>query len=42
MAPVDIDILVYAEEEFEKRKDSFSMPVYWAAREGNVLYEYHR
>jgi predicted nucleotidyltransferase len=40
--PVDIDILVYAEEEFEKRKDWCSTPVYWATREGKVLYEYHQ
>lgn len=39
--PVDVDILLYAESEFEKRKDWCSTPVYWAVREGKVLYERH-
>lgn len=34
-----VDILVYSEEEFEKRRGWRSTPVYWAAREGKVLYE---
>lgn len=38
--PVDVDILVYTEEEFDKRKNWCSTPVYWAAREGKVLYEH--
>ena len=37
--PLDVDILVYSEIEFEQRKDWCSTPVYWAAREGKVLYE---
>lgn len=37
--PVDVDILLYAEHEFEKRKEWCSTPVYWAVREGRVLYE---
>lgn len=34
-----VDILVYSEAEFEKRRDWCSTPVYWAAREGRVVYE---
>lgn len=36
---VDVDLLVYTEREFEQRKNWCSTPVYWAAREGRVLYE---
>lgn len=36
---VDVDVLVYSESEYEKRKDWCSTPVYWAAREGKVVYE---
>jgi len=38
--PVDVDILLYATEEFEKRQNWCSSPVYWASREGKVLYEH--
>lgn len=36
---VGVDILVYSGNEFEKRKDWPSTALYWAAREGKVLYE---
>lgn len=36
---VGIDILLMTESEFEKKRDWWSTPVYWAAREGKVLYE---
>jgi len=36
---VDVDVLVYSESEFEKRKNWCSTPVFWAVREGKVLYE---
>ncbi len=35
-----VDILVYSEDEFEKRRDWCSTAVYWAAREGRVVYEH--
>jgi len=33
------DVLVYSEAEAEKRRDWCSSAVYWALREGRVLYE---
>ena len=36
---VDVDLLLYSEDEFDKRKNWCSTPVYWAYREGKVLYE---
>jgi len=36
---VGIDILLLTESEFEKKRDWWTTPVYWAAREGRVLYE---
>ena len=36
---VDVDVLVYSEAEYEKRKTWCSTPVFWAMREGKVLYE---
>lgn len=36
---VGVDLLIYPEAEFEKRRDWCSTPVYWAVREGKVLYE---
>ena len=36
---VGIDLLLYPETEFEKRRDWCSTPIYWAVREGKVLYE---
>lgn len=37
--PVDVDVLVYSEDEFEKRKNWCFTPVYWAHREGKVLHD---
>ncbi len=34
-----IDVLVYTPEEIEIKKDWSSTAVYWAVREGKVLYE---
>jgi predicted nucleotidyltransferase len=36
---VGVDLLLYPELEFEKRREWCSTPVYWAVREGKVLYE---
>lgn len=36
---VGVDILVYSRAEFERRKNWPSTPLYWAQREGKVLYE---
>lgn len=36
---VGVDLLVYSEAEFERRRDWCSTPVYWAVREGRVLHE---
>lgn len=36
---VGVDLLVYSEADFEKRRHWCSTPVYWAAREGKVLYD---
>ena len=36
---VGVDLLVYSEEEFNKRQHWCSTPVYWAVREGKVLYD---
>ena len=33
------DVLVYSEAEVEQRRDWCSSAVYWAMREGRVLYE---
>lgn len=37
---VDADVLVYSEAEYEQRRNWCSTPVYWAIREGRVLYEH--
>jgi len=34
-----LDLLVYSEAEVETRKDWCTSPIYWALREGKVLYE---
>lgn len=39
---VDVDVLVYSEAEFEQRRNWCSTPVYWALREGKVMYEYRQ
>lgn len=36
---VGVDVLVYSNEEFAERADWCSSPVYWAIREGKVLYD---
>lgn len=36
---VGVDVLVYSEQEFNQRRHWCSTPVYWAIREGKVLYE---
>lgn len=37
---VGVDLLVYSAADFEKRRNWCSTPVYWAAREGKVLYDH--
>ena len=39
---VGVDLLVYSEEEFNKRQNWCSTPVYWATREGKVLYDHRQ
>jgi uncharacterized protein len=39
---VGVDLLLLVREEFERRRDWASSPVYWAAREGRVLYDTDR
>jgi predicted nucleotidyltransferase len=36
---VGVDLLLITEPEFAQRKEWWSTPVYWAAREGRVLYD---
>jgi predicted nucleotidyltransferase len=36
---VGVDLLLYSEAELERRRDWCSTPLYWAVREGKVLYE---
>ena len=36
---VGVDLLLYSLADFEKRRNWCSTPVYWAAREGKVLYD---
>jgi uncharacterized protein len=36
---VGVDLLLFTETEFEQKRDWWTTPVYWAAREGKVLYE---
>lgn len=36
---VGVDILLMTEAEFEKKRDWWSSPVFWALREGKVLYD---
>ncbi len=36
---VGVDLLVYSQADFDQRRDWCSTPVYWAVREGRVLYE---
>ena len=39
---VDVDLLVYSEQEFNQRRNWCSTPVYWAMREGKVFYEHRQ
>lgn len=39
---VDVDLLVYSQDEFEKRRNWSSTPVYWAVREGKVVYDHRQ
>lgn len=39
---VGVDLLVYSLAEFEKRRHWCSTPVYWAAREGRVVYDHRQ
>jgi predicted nucleotidyltransferase len=36
---IGVDLLLFTEGEFEQKRDWWTTPVYWAAREGQVLYE---
>ena len=35
---VGVDLLLFTEDELEQKRDWWTTPVYWAAREGKVLY----
>ena len=35
---VGVDVLVYSEAEMEERRDWCTSPIYWALREGRMLY----
>ena len=35
---VGVDVLVYSDAEVEERKDWCTSPIYWALREGRMLY----
>jgi predicted nucleotidyltransferase len=37
---VGVDLILYPEAEFEKKKEWWTTPVYWAVREGKVLHEF--
>jgi len=34
-----VDVLIYSEDDVEERKEWCTSPIYWALREGRVLYE---
>jgi len=36
---IGVDLLLFTESEFEKKRGWWTTPVYWAAREGKVMYE---
>ncbi|NBC48876.1 MAG: nucleotidyltransferase domain-containing protein, partial [Gammaproteobacteria bacterium] len=36
---IGVDLLLFTEAEFEQKRDWWTTPVYWASREGKVLYE---
>ncbi|AUB80723.1 DNA polymerase subunit beta [Candidatus Thiodictyon syntrophicum] len=37
---IGVDLLLLCEADFERQRDWWTTPVYWATREGKVLYEY--
>ena len=37
---VGVDLLLYSEADFEQRRHWWTTPLYWADREGKVLYEH--
>ena len=39
---VPVDVLVYSQAEIDQQKDTCSAAVYWALREGRVLYDADR
>ena len=39
---VGVDLLLLPQSEFARRREWVSSPVYWAAREGRVLYDDER
>lgn len=36
---VGVDVLVYSEAEIAKKRDWCTSPIYWALREGKILYD---
>ena len=36
---IGVDLLLFSQGEFEKKRDWWTTPVYWAEREGKILYE---
>mgnify|MGYP000964107015 FL=1 len=36
---VGVDLLLLSEQEYQKRREWWTTPVYWAEREGRVLHE---
>ena len=36
---VGVDLLILTEREFEKKRTWWTTPIYWAAKEGKVVYE---
>jgi predicted nucleotidyltransferase len=39
---VGVDLLLISEEDYEQRKEWCSSPVYWAHREGKIVYLPHK
>lgn len=37
---IGVDLLLLTEGELEEKRHWWTTPIYWAAREGNLLYEY--
>lgn len=36
---VGVDLLLYSQGDFDQRRDWWTSPAYWAAREGKVLHD---